>query len=58
MPTYTLASILYDVKNALRISPVMIQEMQLNAARTVENHGLLKERGVFLELLDNIELLW
>lgn len=58
VPTYTLENILYDAKNALRISPVMIQEMQLNAARTVEKHQLIKERGAFLELLNNIELLW
>jgi len=58
VPTYTLANILDDAKNALRISPVMIQEMQFNAVRTVEKHQLLKERGAFLELLDNIELLW
>jgi glycosyltransferase involved in cell wall biosynthesis len=58
VPTYTLENILYAAENALRISPVMIQEMQINAARTVANHELLKERGAFLELLDNIELLW
>jgi glycosyltransferase involved in cell wall biosynthesis len=58
VPAYTLANILDDAENALRISPVKIQEMQINAARTVANHGLLEERRAFLELLDNIEWLW
>ncbi len=35
-------------KSVLRISPVTIQELQITAARTDENHALLKERGAFL----------
>lgn len=58
VPTYTFENILYDVKNALMISQLTIHEMQINAARTVKNHDLLMERGLFLNLIDNIDLLW
>ena len=58
VPAYTLENIIYDAEKALRISPVMVQEMHINAARTVANHALLKERKAFLEILDNVQLLW
>lgn len=57
-PKYTVEGLLESVKEAIAFSEVRKSLVKKAAFQTVAEHGLIKERTAFMEILNHLEDLW